>query len=118
MPGNIPAMEVSMPAGRYVLAVSGGVDSMVLLHILSTTDEVELIVAHFNHGIRQDSDKDEELVKDAAKQYGLQIEIANGKLGPTASEEQARTARYKFLNSIQKKYKAVAIITAHHEDDL
>src|SRR5438105_4926788 len=115
-------MKVELPKGRYVLAVSGGVDSMVLLHHLANSQKLiansknkssshqlpangyELIVAHFNHGIRPDSSKDEQLVKKTAKKYNLPFETGYGKLGPNASEEQARKTRYKFLNKVKKKY--------------
>lgn len=132
-------MELSIPPGKYVLAVSGGVDSMVLLDILAKqiselrsqssekikkskvgdlTSEIELVVAHFNHGIRPDSPSDEKLVVATAKKYGLPVEIGYGALGKNASEEEARYARYTFLEAVKKKYKARTIITAHHQDDL
>lgn len=115
---------MKVPEGKYVVAVSGGVDSMVLLDILAkqvTGDRLQvtdLVVAHFNHGIRPDSKEDEEFVRKMAKMYQLQFEVGYGKLGAKASEEQARAARYEFLNRIKRKYHADAIITAHHQDDL
>lgn len=109
---------MNVTAGKYVVAVSGGVDSAVLLDLLSNLDGVELIVAHFNHGIRSDSDKDEEFVRELAIKYGLPFEAGQGNMGTAASEEQAREARYRFLNRIQEKYRADSIITAHHQDDL
>lgn len=111
-------MKVCVPAGRYVLAVSGGVDSMVLLDLLSNLPGVELVVAHFNHGIRDDSVKDEALVTAAAARYALPVEFAKGRLGRNAGEEAARDARYKFLETVREKHKADATITAHHQDDL
>ena len=108
-------MKVYIPKGKYVVAVSGGVDSMVLLDILAN---FQLIVAHFNHGIRPDSKEDEEFVRKKAEGYQLPFEVGYGKLGPKASEDHARNARYKFLNQIRRKYNAGAIITAHHQDDL
>ena len=132
-------IKLDIPTGKYILAVSGGVDSMTLLHLLvqksqqqatSNKQQAEknqfpvpssqflLVVAHFNHGIRPDSDKDEELVRKAAKKYQLPFEVGYGKLGSTASEETARKARYRFLEQARDKYQAKAIITAHHQDDL
>ena len=119
-----------IPEGKYVVGVSGGVDSMVLLDILAkqaissrltangSTSPLELVVAHFNHGIRPDSDKDEEFVRQKAKGYQLPFEASHGNLGPKASEEKARNARYKFLNDVKGRYQARAIVTAHHQDDL
>jgi tRNA(Ile)-lysidine synthetase-like protein len=111
-------MEAKVPAGKYVLAVSGGVDSMVLLDLLSNLDGVELVAAHFNHGIRPDSIEDERLVAAAAKDKGLPFEAGRGQLGAGASEAVARKARYGFLTEVKTKHGTRAIITAHHQDDL
>ena len=91
---------------------------MVLLNLLAKNTGIELIVAHFNHGIRPDSLEDEKLVAKAALKYNLPFEAGHGNLGPGVSEEQARTARYNFLESVVKEHKAKGIITAHHQDDL
>lgn len=106
-----------IPAGTYVVAVSGGVDSMVLLDLLRRRDDLQLIVAHVNHGIRETAKRDAELVKQTAAEYGLQFELYEVDLGLETSEEVARQVRYKFLRSICKKYDA-NLITAHHQDDL
>jgi len=111
-------MNVKVPRGKYVLAVSGGVDSMTLLDLLSNLSGVELVVAHFNHGIRSDSDKDEELVADAASRYGWPLEVGFGRLGPKTSEATARASRYEFFETVRLKYKTKKIITAHHQNDL
>lgn len=91
---------------------------MTLLDLLSKKRDIELVVAHFNHGIRADSAEDEKLVTQVAKKYGLPVEVGHGKLGSEASEEQARAARYSFLESVAKKHEPKGIITAHHQDDL
>lgn len=128
-------MKINIPQGKYVLAVSGGVDSMTLLDLLVkqaknqkpkvksssvqlSANSLQLVVAHFNHGIRPDSQEDEKLVTKTAQDYKLPLYIGHGKLGAGASEEQAREARYQFLESVAKKHKARGIITAHHQDDL
>ncbi|MEK7152313.1 MAG: tRNA lysidine(34) synthetase TilS, partial [Patescibacteria group bacterium] len=98
--------------------VSGGVDSMVLLDMLRQQPGLELTVAHFEHGIREDSDFDRMLVKKAAQRYGLPFVFERGNLGPHASEAQARDARYAFLRHVKEQTGAQAIITAHHQDDL
>jgi len=109
----------------FIVAVSGGVDSVVLLHKLVRAMEdipparaPRYIVAHFDHGIRQDSSKDAEFVQELAAQYKLHYECGSAQLGAGASEEAARTARYKFLRDMKAKYEAHMIITAHHQDDL
>lgn len=109
----------------FVIAVSGGVDSVVLLHKLvsvkSTNEKSKppkYIVAHFDHGIRKDSHKDAEFVKKLAESYGLEVEIGYGKLGKDTSEADARTARYEFLRKIMTDNNAKSIVTAHHQDDV
>lgn len=103
---------------KYVVAVSGGVDSVVLLNMLVKQKGLQLIVAHYDHGIREDSKKDMEFVQNLANKYGLVFEYAEGHLGKNASEDTARRCRYAFLKKILNKYKADAIITAHHQDDV
>ena len=103
--------------GKYVIAVSGGVDSVSLLDILAKSEKYELVVAHFDHGIRKESAQDRKFVEKLSQKYGLEFAYDEGKLGPKASEETARNARYEFLNSIKEKYGAKAVITAHHLDD-
>ncbi len=109
-------MGLDKLSGRYVVAVSGGVDSVVLLHQLSLLPDLQLVVAHFDHGIRDDSGQDADFVAGLAKLYGLPFEVRHEKLGKSASEELARNRRYKFLRSVAKKYDS-RIITAHHSDD-
>ncbi len=101
-----------------MIAVSGGVDSMVLLDVLRQYPEAELVVAHFEHGIRADSDEDRKLVELTARRYDLPFVFARGKLGAHTNEATARQARYVFLRQVQKEHAAKAIITAHHQDDL
>ncbi len=108
---------------KIIVAVSGGVDSVVLLDILAKLSRSgklnrELIVAHFEHGIREDSVLDLELVRNLAENHGLKFEFKHGKLGENSSEEKARTARYNFLREISKKYDDAKIATAHHKNDL
>lgn len=100
------------------MAVSGGVDSVVLLNVLSMQPGLELIVAHYDHGIRDDSAVDVEFVRVLAANYGLPFELGHGDLGPHASEALAREKRYEFLEKIRIKHNASAIITAHHQDDV
>lgn len=101
---------------KFVVAVSGGIDSVVLLHMLAKNPEPELIVAHFDHGIREDSHEDAKFVEDLAKKYELKFETKREELGRDASEELARDRRYEFLRKVAKKYDA-KIVTAHHGDD-
>lgn len=115
-------MELVLPKpGRYVVAVSGGVDSMALLDMLRRERRRDpawkLVVAHLDHGIRLDSAQDRRLVQAVAKLHGLPFVYHAGRLGPGASEAEARLARYDFLRGVQQVAGASAIITAHHQDD-
>jgi tRNA(Ile)-lysidine synthetase-like protein len=111
-------MEVTIKNGKYVVAVSGGVDSIVLLDLLHRESKAELLVAHFDHGIRADSQKDRQFVESLAKKYDLAFIYKEGILGQKASEATAREARYRFLRQAMVETKSSAIITAHHQDDL
>lgn len=104
----------------YILAVSGGVDSVVLLHKLASLkpEHIRYIVAHVDHGIRSTSAEDADFVKQLADKWGYEYEQIALKLGAHASEALARKQRYDFLFAIKKRYKAEMIITAHHQDDV
>jgi tRNA(Ile)-lysidine synthase len=104
---------ISIAPGHYVVAVSGGVDSVALLHMLQDMPDVKLTVAHYDHGIRPDSHLDRINVANLAKKYGLPFVYNEGNLGPDASEELARLARYNFLRQTQNELGANAVITAH-----
>lgn len=107
---------------KYIVAVSGGVDSVVLLDMLVNghidMPDAEFVVAHFDHGIRENSSDDAKLVSELAERYGLLVEIERAELGADVSEDKAREERYKFLQKSRKKHEASHIITAHHQDDM
>src|SRR5687768_12752801 len=100
-----------------IAAVSGGVDSVVMLHKQAQSNK-KPIVAHFDHGIREDSAADARFVEGLAQKYGLKFEVGKGELGANASEEKARRARHGFLRGLSKKYEGALIATAHHQDDV
>jgi tRNA(Ile)-lysidine synthetase-like protein len=103
---------------KHVLAISGGVDSVVLLDKFlrkGPTLTQNVVIAHFDHGIRPDSHQDAEFVRELAKKYGLKCVVGQGNLGPNASEQLARKKRYEFLWQMADDGN---IITAHHQDDL
>lgn len=102
---------------KYIVAVSGGVDSVVLLDMQARKKSVDLVVAHFDHGVRGDSADDARFVAGLANRYGLPFETRREELGPTVSEDHARHRRYAFLRSVAKKHSGV-IMTAHHADDV
>jgi tRNA(Ile)-lysidine synthase len=110
--------EVNLDPGKYVVAVSGGVDSVVLLDVLRQLSGVELIVAHVDHGIRADSHKDALLVRALAEEYGLPCEETRLELNGRTDEDTARRARHEWLESVYAHHRADGIITAHHRDDV
>ena len=99
---------------KAVLAISGGVDSMVMLDIFRNENAV---VAHFDHGTRESSVKDAIFVCKKTTEYEKYLETKSETLGGGGSEEMARGARYKFLREAASKSGA-EIYTAHHLDDL
>jgi tRNA(Ile)-lysidine synthetase-like protein len=110
-------MEQVTP-GKYIVAVSGGVDSMVLLDMLRRQSDLELIVAHVDHGVRVDSHDDAVLVQKYAVTHGLSFMETRLNLGAHPSEAAARAKRYEFLRQCCKDVHAQGIVLAHHQDDL
>jgi len=111
---------------KLVLGVSGGADSIALLYALNELIDygLELIVAHLNHGIREDAAKREaDFVKETAKSLGLtfvygEVDTLEYKEESGLSlEDAARTLRYKFFNQVLNKHYATKIATAHTLDD-
>lgn len=102
----------------YVVAVSGGLDSVVLLDMMARIGGLKIIIAHFDHQIRgAESARDAQFVRQLAEKYGLKYQMAFGDLGAAASEDQARQARYQFLRTVAAEVGGV-ICTAHHQDDI
>lgn len=101
----------------YIVAVSGGVDSMVLLDVLAKQTQQKLVVAHVHHGIRAESDEEYAFVRAAAARYGAQFEGIHLQLGEHASEATAREKRYAFLRSVAQKWQGTLVV-AHHQDDV
>ena len=102
-----------------VVAISGGPDSMALLHLLKSNN-YNVICAHVNHNLRSVSDDEYIFVKNYCKENniifeGMKIDsYTNNKF----TEMEAREKRYNFFESILKKYNTDILLTAHHGDDL
>jgi tRNA(Ile)-lysidine synthase len=100
-----------------VLAVSGGPDSLALLHLMREVPGTsELIVAHVDHGIHPDSARVAAEVGRVAASFDLAFEVASLALGEGTSETRAREARYRWLRGVARKRRAW-LFTAHHRDD-
>jgi tRNA(Ile)-lysidine synthase len=112
---------------RLVVGVSAGVDSMVLLHLLSAYRQefdLSLIVAHVNHGLRpEESEKEMELVQKESEWLGLTFEYGEfnvkefQKVGGISLQDAARRIRFHFFNVLLQKYNANKIALGHHADD-
>lgn len=102
----------------WVVGVSGGADSLALLHALAAQMPHErLVVAHLNHGWRDEADDDAEFVRQTA--VSLHIPIHIQKLDPAtpATEEAGRNARYRFFADIARRHGASIVAVAHNADD-
>ncbi len=112
---------------KIVVGVSGGVDSMVLLHYLAEVRQqfrLRITVAHVNYRLRgAASDADERLVKKTAARFGFpfrsrRIDLKkNRKRGNGSLQESAREIRYSFFESVRNSAGADVVMTAHHADD-
>lgn len=110
-----------------MVAVSGGPDSMALLHVLKTLQDdykLELLVAHFNHQLRgQEAWEDALFVENFAKKLHLPCQIGSAdvlayvKKHGLSVEEGARQLRYEFLFNLLKTWPGTKIAVGHHEDD-
>lgn len=109
--------EYGLLGGNLIVAVSGGVDSVVLLDLLAKTNPKEnVIVAHVNHGIRKESADEAIFVEKLSEKYGLGYEY--GQLHLAKKDElTAREARYRWLRKIAEKHNAKYIVAAHHLND-
>jgi tRNA(Ile)-lysidine synthase len=124
---SVAAKSLIRDGQRILAAVSGGVDSMVLLavlHELSKKHRWKLTVAHFNHQLRgQVSDADEHLVRKTARKLKLPFVVgradvkAFGKERGLSVEMASRELRHDFLAATAAKFKIPTIALAHHADD-
>lgn len=99
---------------RFVLAVSGGIDSVVLTEMFDWP--ADTLVAHFDHGIRPSSADDCAFVERLAAQHGWAFVSERAALGANCSEDLARRRRYEFLFRVAAAHHA-ELVTAHHADD-
>jgi tRNA(Ile)-lysidine synthase len=124
---SIGAKPLFRDGQRILAAVSGGLDSMVLLtllHRLSKTHKWKLTVAHFNHQLRgADSDADEQLVRKTARKLKLPFVAGRGNVrdsarkGGVSLEMAARKLRHDFLAATATRLKIPTVALAHHTDD-
>ncbi len=104
---------------RLVVAVSGGRDSVTLLHLLrfgAGLPDVALVAAHLDHAMRPDSGGDAAWVRGLCRAWGVPCRTARLDRAPS-DEAGARRARYAFLEEVRAGEGADAVLTAHHADD-
>ena len=103
-----------------IVGVSGGPDSMALLHLLLKLKKelnLNIVCAHVNHNVRKESDEEKNFVENFCANNNIIFEYI--KLDSCKhSEEILRNKRYEFLKTIIKKYNSKYLLTAHHADDL
>ena len=121
---TIKKYQMFEPLERVVVAVSGGPDSIALLHVLNKTNPrlcLKLCVAHLDHGLRKDSAKDFAFVKKFAQSlkipfYGRILDRRKIKTKGSL-EDCLRKFRYGFLFDVCKKFHAKKIVLGHTKDD-
>src|ERR1700677_2278987 len=126
-PGPLQKFRPPARETNILVAVSGGVDSMVLLHLLkalSVERRWKLTVAHFNHRLRgRASDADEVFVRKTAKGMKLPFVSKRADVKRFARESKlsiemaARKLRHEFLAEVARACKIKTIALAHHADD-
>lgn len=103
-----------------VVGVSGGKDSMLLLHLLNSAS-YDIIAAHVNYGLRgEESDGDEKFVRDFCEQRDIQLVVQRAdpeELRKGNLQANARKVRYDFFESIASKFDKAYIAVAHHSND-
>jgi tRNA(Ile)-lysidine synthase len=113
------------PKRRYLVGVSGGHDSVALLHLLTDNGYRRLVVCHLDHQLRgRASTADAKFVKTLAMKLKLECEI--GRTGVAALAKQTkqsietagRNARYEFFARIARRRRCPTVLLGHHADDL
>lgn len=100
-----------------IVGCSSGPDSMCLLNILQQY-EINVICAHVNHNVRQESLIEYQYLENYCKEKKITVEFLNLDKIKVNFESEARQKRYDFFESLYNKYHAKWIMTAHHGDDL
>lgn len=123
---TIKKYEMLQPGDRVVVGVSGGADSLALLHILweiRRDFHLSLLVAHLDHGLRPEAGQEKSFVRKASADLGIpffsrKVDVRQKqKEGGLTLQEAAREARYAFLLETAKSQKATKIALGHTADD-
>lgn len=103
---------------KWILAVSGGPDSMALFqHCLD--EGVQVVAAHVNYKKRESAERDEKGVREFCEKHKIPLEVSfPSQRGKGNFQGWARKARYAFFKDCAKKYQATGVLVAHHQDDV
>lgn len=113
-----------LPDRKALLGLSGGRDSVALLHLLLAAGHRDLVVCHLNHRLRgRESDDDAAFVQSLAEKHGLTCEIGRTDVKALARKKKlsietaARKARHAFFERMSRKHGTSDVLLAHHADD-
>lgn len=114
--------EYWLPKQKIVLAISGGVDSMVLLRLMQIAaekDQLELAVAHINHELRRESEAEAKYLQNYCQDQGISYysKVWEEPEKTKNVEARAREFRYDFFKEIMERENYPTLMTAHHSDD-
>ncbi len=115
--------ELNKDYESIVIGVSGGVDSMVLLNIMNRLCQYngisnkKIILAHFNHRLRDESEQEAEAMIQYANSLGVTYFVGYWKQQDKVSENAAREARYTFFADVLQATDSRILLTGHHQDD-
>lgn len=124
---KLPFLEKNLQNCTFLLAVSGGIDSVAMLAIFAACQQYfgyKIKAAHFNHGIRKASFAEEELMQKICTRLAVPLVIERGdtplyaKEHKMGLEEAGRILRYNFFERLQNKKDKTILCTAHHAQDL
>jgi tRNA(Ile)-lysidine synthase len=119
---EIPWLARTRRSGRWLVAVSGGADSVALLHLLVAEGFRNLVVCHLDHRLRgRASTEDARFVRRLAEKLGVKCEIGRddvrARMDGESMETAARNARHAFFARCAAKHRCRRILLAHHADD-
>ncbi|MBI2104788.1 MAG: tRNA lysidine(34) synthetase TilS [Candidatus Omnitrophica bacterium] len=122
----VAAHRLWTPQARVLVAVSGGADSVALLHALLALQGVfrlSLRIAHLDHGLRPESADDAEFVRELGRRFRIPSTVERHPVGARCAregwslEDGARRIRYQFLLEAARRHSASRIALAHTADD-